>query len=332
MATVKFRIGQIGIGHNHAQGHMEAFRLHPDLFEIVGYSESSEYWLRKRGALPCYAGIPRLDEDALIRECDALLIETEVPDLMRAARKCIDCGKHIHLDKPAGEDFDEYSRILQDAEDQGLIVHLGYLYRTNPAVKQVFSIAESGVLGKILYVETAMSAPRSKEYLQYLETFRGGTMYIFGGHIIDFVLRLMGEPKRIEPILFRTGAEGFGGIDNATALLYYEKGVSVIRTSAIETGGHFRRELTVVGERGTVSVSPFERPTVRWVSLQNGKEDAYDKLADTTTLTVPTHYDRYDAFPEEFYARLCGAPAGIYDYDYERTLHRLLLTASGILK
>ena len=62
----KFKIGQIGIGHNHAQGHMEAFRLHPDLFEIVGYSENNEYWIKKRGNLACYQGLKRLDEDELI--------------------------------------------------------------------------------------------------------------------------------------------------------------------------------------------------------------------------------------------------------------------------
>lgn len=39
----RFKIGQIGIWHNHAQGHMEVFRLHPDLFEIVGYSKNNRY-------------------------------------------------------------------------------------------------------------------------------------------------------------------------------------------------------------------------------------------------------------------------------------------------
>ncbi len=327
----KFRLGQIGIGHNHAQGHMEAFRLHPDLFEITGYSEENEDWIRKRGGLGCYQGIPRMSEDELIDRSDALLIETEVPDLMRAARKCIERGKPIHLDKPAGENLEEYASILQKAKEKGLVVHLGYLYRTNPAVKEVFSIAESGKIGEILYVETAMSAPRSKEYLRYLETFQGGTMYIFSGHIIDFILRLMGKPKRVESILFRSGAEGCHGIDNATALLYYDKGVSVARTSAIETGGHFRRELTVVGKKGTISISPFERPITKWVSIQNGKEDSYDKMAELATLTFPTDYDRYDAFPMEFYKCLSIGQDKVYDYDYELTLHKLLLEASCII-
>ena len=33
----RIRLGQLGIGHNHAEGHMEAFRRHPELYEIVGY-------------------------------------------------------------------------------------------------------------------------------------------------------------------------------------------------------------------------------------------------------------------------------------------------------
>lgn len=326
----RFKIGQIGVGHNHAQGHMDAFRRHPEWFEIVGYSESDKYWLDKRGGLPCYNGLTLMDEDELIDKCDALLVETEVPCLMQAARKCIDHNKPIHLDKPAGENFAEYEQILRDAQAKNLVVHLGYLYRTNPAVKKVFEIAESGVLGKILYVETAMSAPRSKEYLSYLETFQGGTMYIFGGHIIDFVLRLMGDPKKVEPILFRSGAEGCNGVDNATALFYYDSGVSVIRTSAIETGGHYRRQLTVVGERGTVCISPFERPVVKWLAVQNGKEDSYDKMADTFPVEFPVDYDRYDAFPEEFYRRLSGEQSTVYTYDYEITLHKLLLQSCGM--
>ncbi len=325
-----FKIGQIGIGHNHAQGHMEAFRKHPELFEIVGYSENDEYWLNKRGNLDCYKGLPRLNEDELIDKCDALVIETEVNDLLRAGQKCIDKNKHIHLDKPTGENYHDFAKLINDAKEKGLVVHLGYLYRTNPAVKKVFSLVESGIIGNILYVETAMSAPRSKEYLKYLETFKGGTMYIFGGHIIDFVLRIMGEPKKIEPLLFRSGAEGFHGIDNATALFYYDKGISVVRTSAIETGGHNRRELTVVGEKGTICISPFERPSIKWMALQNGKEDSYDKMADMQILNFPTDYNRYDEFPKEFYDRLCGINDDVYNYDYELTLHKLVLKACDI--
>lgn len=306
---------------------MEAFRRHPELYEIVGYAEPDEEWIRRRGALRCYEGIPRLSVEELLKRSDAILVETEVETILPAAKLCIDAGKPIHLDKPAGEDYAQFAEIIEKARAKNLPVHLGYLYRTNPAVKKVFSLAESGELGEILYVEAAFSAVRSKEYLSYLEHFRGGNMFIFGSHLIDIVLRLMGEPQRVESYLFRTGADGCKGIDNGTALLHYKNGVSIIRTSAVEVGGWDRRELTVVGTKGTVSICPFEKPVVHWLAKKTGGEGFYDKFAERVELDLPAKFDRYAAFPQEFYDCLTGKPNLPYDYDYELTLQRLLLQA-----
>lgn len=107
--------------------------------------------------------------------------------------------------------------------------------------------------------------------------------------------------------------------------------MSVIRTSAVEAGGWFRRELTVVGTQGTVTVMPFEKPTVRWMARKNGREDYYDKLADREELILPTEFDRYAAFPQEFYNCLMGQANPPYDYDYELTLQRILLKACQAL-
>ena len=38
----KIKVGQIGIGHNHASALMSAVRKFPQLFEIVGYAEENE--------------------------------------------------------------------------------------------------------------------------------------------------------------------------------------------------------------------------------------------------------------------------------------------------
>ena len=107
--------------------------------------------------------------------------------------------------------------------------------------------------------------------------------------------------------------------------------MSVIRTSAVEAGGWFRRELTVVGTEGTVTVMPFEKPTVHWMAKKNGREDYYDKLADREELVLPTEFDRYAAFPQEFYDCLMGKANPPYDYDYELTLQRILLEACQAL-
>lgn len=68
------------------KAHVEAFRRHPELYEIIGYAEA----IRRRGSLPCYAGVPRLSVEELLEKNDAILVETEVETILPAAKLCID--------------------------------------------------------------------------------------------------------------------------------------------------------------------------------------------------------------------------------------------------
>ena len=44
MEKGRLRVGQIGIGHNHAEMKMVTAKLLPELFEIVGVAEEDEAW------------------------------------------------------------------------------------------------------------------------------------------------------------------------------------------------------------------------------------------------------------------------------------------------
>ena len=125
----KIKIGQIGIGHNHGEAKMLAVRKFPELFEVVGYAEEDEEWIKKRGNALAYQGLTRYSEWELINDCDALLIETDVWDLTKTARKCVNAGKHIHLDKPASANLQDYKAVLDLAKSKNLTVQLGYLRR-----------------------------------------------------------------------------------------------------------------------------------------------------------------------------------------------------------
>ena len=54
------KIGQIGIGHNHGEAKMLAVQKFPELFEVVGYAEEDEEWIKKRGDLPGYRDLKRM--------------------------------------------------------------------------------------------------------------------------------------------------------------------------------------------------------------------------------------------------------------------------------
>ena len=172
----RIKIGQIGIGHNHGEAKMSAFRKFPELFEVVGWCEEDEEWVEKRGNLAAYRGLPRLTKAELLDSCEAMLIETDVCRMMPEAKLCVERGIHIHLDKPAGEDYSEYEDIIRTAERNHAIVQLGYMYRYNNAVRYILERVRSGEMGRVLMVDTDMCTEHSLDFRKWLEHFRADSL------------------------------------------------------------------------------------------------------------------------------------------------------------
>ena len=197
----KIKIGQIGIGHNHGEAEMLAVRKFPELFEVIGYAEENRRWLEKRGALKGYEGLPRLSTEQIIEQSDAVLIESDVWDLTQYAKRCVDAGKHIHMDKPASATLEEYKSVLDTAKSKELVVQLGYMYRYNPAVLRCIEHIKNGDLGEIYSINAEMSTFHSVPYKKWLTNFGGGIMYILGSHLVDLIVYMLGEPKKITSFL-----------------------------------------------------------------------------------------------------------------------------------
>src|SRR5438132_34259 len=75
-----------------------------------------------------YSGLAWMSEEQLLgtHGLQAVAVETEVKDLLPTGARCVAAGKHIHLDKPAGESLSAFKRLLDDATRQKLTVQMGY--------------------------------------------------------------------------------------------------------------------------------------------------------------------------------------------------------------
>jgi len=133
----RIRIGQIGIGHNHGSEKMRTALNFPDVFEVVGICETDPAWMKSRGYLDVYRELPFMFEEELLNipGLDAVIVETDVWNLIPAAQRCVDRGLHVHIDKPAGENLAEFEKLLADAKRKNLVVQLAYMYRYNNAVR-----------------------------------------------------------------------------------------------------------------------------------------------------------------------------------------------------
>ena len=320
----KIKIGQIGIGHNHGEAKMKAARKFPELFEIVGYAEENERWIEKRGANKGYEGLPRMSVEEIIEKSDAILVESDVWDLTKYAQMCIDAGKHIHMDKPASGTLEEYKYVLDTAKEKNLVVQLGYMYRYNPAVLQCFEHIKNGDIGEIYSINAEMSTFHKPEYKKWLTNFGGGIMYILGSHLVDLIVYMMGEPKKITSFLKHTGLDGVDFEDNNLAVFEYGNALARIFVSSVEVNGFGRRQLVVSGSKGTVNICPLERP----ITLTFSNTEIADKTYEDCKITIPfddnTADGRYDEMMKDFYAYILGEKQNPYTYEHDYLVQRVI--------
>ena len=318
------KIGQIGIGHNHGEAKMKAVRKFPELFEVVGFAEENAQWLQKRGNLNAYEGLTRYSVEELIEKCDALLIETDVWDLTKTAQKCIDAGKHIHMDKPASGTLAEYKHLLDTSKEKNLVVQLGYMYRYNPSIQQVFEMVKKGELGSVHSVNAEMSTFHSDEYRNWLNRFPGGTMYIFGSHLIDLIVLLLGEPNRISSEIVSSGLNGVNAPDVTCANLIYDHAIARVFVSSVERNGWGRRCFSVAGSKGTAEIRPLEVP-VQMTFAQGGTgKEYFENYAKPIPAEAVPDTARYDAMIQDLYAFIAGEKENPFTYRHEYLVQEVL--------
>ncbi len=320
----KIKVGQIGIGHNHGESKMKAVRKFPDLFEVIGFAEENERWIEKRGNNKGYVGVPRLTVEEIIEKSDAVLIESDVWNLNKYAKMCVDAGKHIHMDKPAGGSVEEFKAILDTAKAKNLVVQMGYMYRYNPAVLKCFEHIKNGDLGEIYSINAEMSTFHPQDARRWMTNFGGGIMYILGSHLVDLIVYMMGEPKKITSYLKHSGLDGIDFADNNLAVLEYEKALARIFVSSVEVNGFGRRQLMVSGSCGTVNICPLERPITMTYSDLSIADKTYEDRKITFDFEDHTASGRYDEMMQDFYAYVLGQKENPFTYEHDLSVQKVL--------
>ena len=262
--SAPIKVGQIGTAHAHASGKWQSMKR-CDAFEVVGLAEVSE----ERGSAvkanaKAYADAHWMSLEALLSIPDMRLVavETHVRDLLNIATRCLQAGKHIHLDKPAGSDLAAFKRVVDLARSHRLLIQMGYMYRYNPAFEFCFRAVREGWLGNVFAVEAVMGKKSGPDVRRELAEFEGGTMFELGCHVIDAIVYMLGKPDQVHAFN-RKSIVGDPLADNQLAVLEYPNVAATVRSALIEVDGFARRQLVVCGNKGTLEIRPLEPPAVR---------------------------------------------------------------------
>ena len=321
----KIKIGQIGTGHAHARGVFSQLRQVTDDFEIVGIVENDP---KRRKALgDSYQDVKLISEEQLLntKGLQAVVVETEVQDLLPTARRCVEAGMNIHLDKPAGENLIDFKNLLDEVQRRKLHLQMGYIYRYHPAFQFCYKAVAEGWLGDVFEVHAVMSKKVNASSRKYLSRFAGGSMFEIGCHVIDAMVRVLGKPQSTSAHARQTHPDQDPLVDNQLAVFDYPQAIASIRSSLIEYDGGQRRQFTVCGEFGTFDLRPLGGQSFR-LALERPQGKYKKGYQD---VTVPKGSGIFVSAFQDLAAVLRGEKENDYPLDHELAVHETILRASG---
>src|SRR5262245_24552304 len=80
-------------------------------------------------------------------DIDAVVVATPHAELSIIATACVEAGKHVLVEKPAGRNLAEVSTVAKAAENATRIVKAGYNHRFHPAMRKAREIVDRGEVG-----------------------------------------------------------------------------------------------------------------------------------------------------------------------------------------
>ena len=321
----KIKIGQIGTGHAHAAGVFRQLQQVTDDYELIGIVENDEQRRKKLG--DSYQGVKLISEEQLLNTpgLQAVVVETEVQDLLPTARRCVSAGMNIHLDKPAGENLRDFQQLLDEVGRRKLHLQMGYIYRYHTAFQFCYQAVAEGWLGDVFEVHAVMSKKVGPDSRRYLSRFAGGSMFEIGCHVIDALVRVLGKPQQTTPYARQTHPDRDPLVDNQLAVFDYPRSIASVRSALVEYNGGQRRQFTVCGEFGTFDLRPLGGHAFR-LALEKPRDKYKTGYQDVTVAKGPGIF--VSAF-RDMAAVLRGEKENDYPLSHELAVHETVLRASG---
>ena len=127
------KAGVLGAGHL-GKIHLKLLQL-SDKYELIGFYDASP---EVRSKIEEEFGYKAFDsEEALIAECDMIDIVTPTSFHYDGAKKVIEAGKHLFIEKPITHKLEEAQELIALAKKHKVMGQVGHVERFNPAFTAV---------------------------------------------------------------------------------------------------------------------------------------------------------------------------------------------------
>jgi len=210
--------------------------------------------------------LPEIFQDPSI---DGVIVATPAESHYRMVKEVLQAGKDVFVEKPIAFTSGEAREMVALAEERGLVLQVGHIYRYHPASLKIKELIEAGKLGKIQYAYghfMGFKRPRTDVGVTQTDAI----------HYFDLFNYLLDEL----PHAVRAVVRHFLNLtldDTSISVLEYGEKLAFVEAGYMPP--ETRRDLSIIGDLGSLycnfqknSLSFFEnrheKQGERWVALE----------------------------------------------------------------
>ena len=191
------------------------------------------------------------DNELLLADANVDAVFIATPNAFHAplAKRALELGKHVIVEKPFATNATEAAEVVEQARRAGKVLSVGMNQRFRPESQRVAQLVRAGKLGSVYHAKAfwfrRAGIPKLGTWFGKQTLAGGGALYDIGVHLLDLALYVMGrfDPISVSGQVYTTfGPRGLGeggwGLsdrshadfdvdDGATALLRFAGGVTL---------------------------------------------------------------------------------------------------------
>ncbi len=257
------KLGVIGYGY-WGPNIVRNFASQPDCRVVAICDKSPEAVARALSRYPGVSAVSDADEITASSEIDAVAIVTPVSTHYELAKKALENGKHVFVEKPFTATSAQAEELIELAERKNLVIMVDHTFLFTGAVRKIKELVDGGVLGPLYYYDSTRVN---------LGLFQHDVNVIWdlAPHDLSIMDHLIGlEPELVEA----TGGAHLNGLEDVAYITLYFPG-NVIAHINVNWLSPVKVRTTLVGG---------QRKMLVWNDLEpDEKIKIYDKGVEVGT-------------------------------------------------
>lgn len=239
--------------------------------------ENARDFAEKYGIERSYGSYDELLAD---EEVELVYIATVNSNHAELARKCIDAGKPVFVEKPISYNAKTTEELLQYAEEKGIFCGEAMWLRYNPLMKLVVDSLSKNIIGDVRSITTNIGYNLGGKERLIRPELAGGALLDIGIYPLTAVFMIMGGPPInviAEPLVTNTGVDAYSNL-----ILRYPQGRIATVTCTMTT--QLDNRCIIYGTNGRIEIDNVNNPKLATIYGSDGssKGELKDKNENYT--------------------------------------------------